>query len=169
MGKRLIRDYWQPNQRFGVVPVTEQTVYWAAAWVVSRPDRQSFTIQDLTMRFRDWPIQELLSHVEAHSLQTIFVHDIDPLPKWNQGKLLLLGDSAHAPLPTSGQGASQAIEDAWCLCQLLKESQSLDWIFHEFFSLRSQHTTRVQLLGRRLAQDLFPHAEDNDQIHSDSI
>jgi 2-polyprenyl-6-methoxyphenol hydroxylase-like FAD-dependent oxidoreductase len=38
----------------------------------------------------------------------------DPLPGWvsKQGRMMLVGDSAHPFLPTSGQGAGQAIEDA---------------------------------------------------------
>lgn len=37
----------------------------------------------------------------------------DPLPTWvsPQGRILLLGDSAHPFLPTSAQGATQALED----------------------------------------------------------
>jgi len=37
----------------------------------------------------------------------------DPLPTWvsPRGRILLLGDSAHPFLPTSAQGAAQAVED----------------------------------------------------------
>lgn len=38
----------------------------------------------------------------------------DPLPGWTSkhGRMILVGDSAHPFLPTSGQGAGQAVEDA---------------------------------------------------------
>lgn len=38
----------------------------------------------------------------------------DPLPGWvsKHGRVMLVGDSAHPFLPTSGQGAGQAVEDA---------------------------------------------------------
>ena len=38
----------------------------------------------------------------------------EPLPGWTskEGRMILLGDSAHPFLPTSGQGAGQAVEDA---------------------------------------------------------
>jgi salicylate hydroxylase len=39
----------------------------------------------------------------------------DPLEKWHNDRLILIGDAAHAMLPTQGQGASQAIEDAEAL------------------------------------------------------
>lgn len=39
----------------------------------------------------------------------------DPLKTWHRGRVILIGDAAHAMLPTQGQGASQAIEDAEAL------------------------------------------------------
>ncbi|GAA6034655.1 hypothetical protein JCM8097_001101 [Rhodosporidiobolus ruineniae] len=46
----------------------------------------------------------------------------DPLPTWisKSGKVVLLGDSAHPHLPTSAQGASQAVEDAATLAICLE-------------------------------------------------
>ncbi|KAF2251119.1 FAD/NAD(P)-binding domain-containing protein [Trematosphaeria pertusa] len=45
-----------------------------------------------------------------------------PLPTWvspNSHRIALLGDSCHAHLPTSAQGASQAVESAGCLAVCL--------------------------------------------------
>lgn len=46
----------------------------------------------------------------------------DPLPTWvsKSHKIALLGDSCHAHLPTSAQGASQATESAAVLAVCLK-------------------------------------------------
>src|SRR5690606_37234952 len=38
--------------------------------------------------------------------------DRDPVPTWQDGRVLLLGDAAHAMYPTGSNGASQAIIDA---------------------------------------------------------
>jgi salicylate hydroxylase len=43
------------------------------------------------------------------------LRDIEPLETWHRGRTILIGDAAHAMLPTQGQGASQAIEDAEAL------------------------------------------------------
>lgn len=40
------------------------------------------------------------------------LRDTEPLETWHRGRVILIGDAAHAMLPTQGQGASQAIEDA---------------------------------------------------------
>ncbi|PKS06333.1 hypothetical protein jhhlp_007081, partial [Lomentospora prolificans] len=46
----------------------------------------------------------------------------DPLPTWvsPRGRILLLGDSAHPFLPTSAQGAAQAVEDAATIAVCLR-------------------------------------------------
>lgn len=48
----------------------------------------------------------------------------DPLPTWvsNRGRTLLLGDSAHPFLPTSAQGATQAMEDGVTLAVCLRRA-----------------------------------------------
>ena len=46
--------------------------------------------------------------------------DRDPLPWWTQGRVTLLGDAAHPMYPVGSNGASQAILDARCLCDLLR-------------------------------------------------
>ena len=42
-------------------------------------------------------------------------HDLAHVPVWHRGPMIIIGDAAHAPAPTSGQGASMAIEDAIAL------------------------------------------------------
>ena len=41
-----------------------------------------------------------------------------PAP-WNRGRVVLIGDAAHACPPTIAQGAAQALEDAVVLAELL--------------------------------------------------
>lgn len=39
------------------------------------------------------------------------IHSIPHLPRWHNDRMIVVGDAAHAPSPSSGQGASLAIED----------------------------------------------------------
>jgi 2-polyprenyl-6-methoxyphenol hydroxylase-like FAD-dependent oxidoreductase len=54
----------------------------------------------------------------------------DPLPRWvsDKGRITLLGDSAHPFLPTSAQGATQAMEDGVTMAVCLKRVGSKDRI-----------------------------------------
>jgi 2-polyprenyl-6-methoxyphenol hydroxylase-like FAD-dependent oxidoreductase len=48
--------------------------------------------------------------------------DRDPLPHWSHGRVTLLGDAAHPMYPVGSNGASQAILDARCLADRLREA-----------------------------------------------
>jgi 2-polyprenyl-6-methoxyphenol hydroxylase-like FAD-dependent oxidoreductase len=48
--------------------------------------------------------------------------DFPPLPRWHRGRMVLVGDAAHAASPSSGQGASMAAEDAVTLGRALHET-----------------------------------------------
>ena len=47
---------------------------------------------------------------------------IDPAGHWARGRIALIGDAAHAMLPTAAQGGAQAIEDAFVLAKCLTEA-----------------------------------------------
>lgn len=44
----------------------------------------------------------------------------DPIPRWTQGRISLLGDAAHATLPFLAQGAVHSIEDGMVLSRCLE-------------------------------------------------
>ncbi len=77
------------------------------------------------------------------------LYDRDPLPRWSQGRATLLGDAAHAMLPSMSQGAAQAIEDGWVLAACLMQSvadPAAGLLRYE--ALRRERTARVQLQSR---------------------
>jgi 2-polyprenyl-6-methoxyphenol hydroxylase-like FAD-dependent oxidoreductase len=47
--------------------------------------------------------------------------DLPTVPVWHRGPIGLIGDAAHAISPTSGQGASLAIEDGVLLARFLRD------------------------------------------------
>ena len=48
-------------------------------------------------------------------------HDLPRVPTWHKGPMVIIGDAAHAPSPSSGQGASMATEDAVVLAKCLRD------------------------------------------------
>lgn len=172
-----IQEYRGDNERFGIVPVSHKQCYWAAAWCDegTHPEQMRERSKDteqwrheLHRRFEHWadPVRQVLSQYDSGSLKAIFVHDLNPLPLWHQDNLLLMGDAAHAPLPTSGQGACQALEDAWHLVRILAEegdtdadNRSLDECLSRFYQQRIGKVTLCQNIGRQVAQGIFKTAK----------
>ncbi|SEQ69519.1 2-polyprenyl-6-methoxyphenol hydroxylase [Amphritea atlantica] len=159
-----IHDYRGRGERFGIVPVAADVCYWAAAWSTSMDKERPLSgwYEEMHRRFLGWPdpLQCVLSSYDKASLRAIFVHDLDPLPYWHEDNLLMIGDAAHAPLPTSGQGACQALEDAWHLVRILAEEDELDSALPTFYQRRIDKASAAQAAGRQLAQGIFAaHSE----------
>ncbi len=159
-----IHDFRGPGERFGIVPVKGGACYWAGAWSaqIDRARPLSAWYDELHQRFQSWPdpVRAVLKCCDEASLNRIFVHDLDPLPYWHRGNVLIIGDAAHAPLPTSGQGACQALEDAWHLARLLAVPDELENALSDFYRQRIAKTSAAQAVGRQLAQSIFAgHAE----------
>jgi len=57
-------------------------------------------------------------------------------PPWYKGRVLLLGDSAHATTPHLGQGAAQAVEDAVVLGDLLARGESPPALMESYMARR---------------------------------
>lgn len=89
----------------------------AQSWVTEGdPQKMLETFKE----FPEWT-KDMLRLPEKIGLWQL--RDIDPLDTWVRGRVILIGDAAHAMLPTQGQGASQAIEDAEALGAYLNDPQ----------------------------------------------
>lgn len=73
------------------------------------------------------------------------------IPRWHQGRVVLIGDAAHATAPVWAQGASLAVEDALVLAELLG---SRDWeaVGGEWERLRRGRVTHVQTATDQLSR-----------------
>lgn len=89
--------------------------------------------------------------------------DLPPLQTWlsRSGKVVLIGDAAHAMVPFLAQGASMSIEDGACLAECLgrvKTSDEIPGLLRMFEKLRKPRCERVQL-GSRSNGELW-HLQD---------
>lgn len=176
--ERAVLDYWGVGERFGVVPITDNQAYWAAGYTerytsevpqstgtaeASKKPTSLASMAALSDKFETWPalIREVIQQSDPVSLRKIKVHDLNPIDTWHRGQVLLIGDAAHAPLPTSGQGACQALEDAWHLAECVRRAErldspeSLDTLFNDFTQRRKQKANGVIQTGRHIARSIF--------------
>ena len=126
----------------------------------------SRTIQYVSLMHILFSISEFESRKATEVTRWPFsVHD--PLPKWSQGKVLLIGDAAHPVsvppyhtsdfadiekmLPYGGQGSNQAIEDAGALGFLLNKVETGEDLGEKlalFDKVRRKRASRAQILGK---------------------
>jgi 2-polyprenyl-6-methoxyphenol hydroxylase-like FAD-dependent oxidoreductase len=55
---------------------------------------------------------------------------------WQRGRVVLIGDAAHASSPMMGQGGCLALEDAWVLAVVLREAESVEQALETFVNRR---------------------------------
>lgn len=78
------------------------------------------------------------------------IYDMPELPTWSAGRVLLMGDAAHAVAPHSGQGAALAIEDGVVLAACLAGGSDHVGAFARFEQLRRERTHKAIAMGRAL-------------------
>ncbi|MDH6123554.1 3-hydroxybenzoate 6-monooxygenase [Kitasatospora sp. GP82] len=82
--------------------------------------------------------------------------DRDPVEKWTDGKVVLVGDAAHPMLQYAAQGACQALEDAVWLGDLIgAEPEDFEQRFEKFNSERRERTAATQLTAREMGRQLY--------------
>ncbi len=117
------------RQRMVVYPISHPdrqtglaTINWIAEITVDNSEGwrnsgwfRSARVEDFIHHFADWTydwldVPDLLRRAEIVYENPMI--DRDPVPTWRDGRVVLLGDAAHAMYPTGSNGASQAIVDA---------------------------------------------------------
>jgi 2-polyprenyl-6-methoxyphenol hydroxylase-like FAD-dependent oxidoreductase len=92
----------------------------------------------------DVPGRDLLRGTADDDLLTFGGMEILPsVPNWYRGRMVLVGDSAHAPSSSSGQGASIAAESAIELARCLRDLPDLGSAFAAFERLRRGRVEKV--------------------------
>ena len=73
----------------------------------------------------------------------------EPLPRWSDGRVVLLGDACHPMTPYMAQGGATAIEDAAILARCLEEVQceDIETAFTRYEAHRKPRTSRIQAIS----------------------
>ncbi len=113
---------WGPEAEFGALGLSDHETYWYG-YIRQLPGTvfpdELAAARD---RFAGWApwIRELLAATPADRLIRNDVYHLPQgPPAYVTGRVVLIGDAAHACLPTVGQGAAMALEDAVCTGRLI--------------------------------------------------
>jgi FAD-dependent urate hydroxylase len=71
------------------------------------------------------------------------IQSVHGLRSWHSRRVVLVGDAAHAPTPTSGQGASLSIEDGLVLAKCLRDHAEPADAFARYEAARRPRVERI--------------------------
>ncbi len=97
----------------------------------------------------------VLQLIEATDRENIIcntITDLAPIPQWYTENLCLIGDAAHATTPNMGQGACQAIEDAYIIGKLLETHQNFNTVFEKFQNIRRKKVDYIVNTSRSIGK-----------------
>ncbi|ONH26566.1 FAD-dependent oxidoreductase [Pseudofrankia asymbiotica] len=96
---------------------------------------------------------DLISRTDPAQLVTVGgMEDIPTVPTWHRGRVALVGDAAHATSPSSGQGASLAIESAVQLARCLRDLPYPE-AFATYEAMRRDRVERIIKMAQRTNSD----------------
>jgi 2-polyprenyl-6-methoxyphenol hydroxylase-like FAD-dependent oxidoreductase len=98
------------------------------------------------------PVPELIAATDPERVIRTDMYDLPSLPSWHRGRVVLLGDAAHATTPNLGQGGAQAIEDAYVLAEQLAAHPRPEDAFAAYRRIREPRARLVVDTSRRLGR-----------------
>ncbi len=120
-------ETWGRGRRFGMLPIGNGRVFWYATLncPAGEQDRAGERKENLLRLFGGWrePIGRLIEATDEGAILRNDLFDRRPVRHWGRSRVTLLGDAAHPPTPNLGQGACQALEDAFVLAECLAEQR----------------------------------------------
>ncbi|GAA2790519.1 FAD-dependent monooxygenase [Kitasatospora paracochleata] len=127
------------------------------AWFSNLPHRATLTAAEAAAtsaeqwlaRLRDQhagdvPAEQVLALARPETLVNVgSMHIMPKVAHWHRDRMVLVGDAAHAPSPSSGQGASLAIESAVELARCLRDLPDAPSAFAAYEGLRRDRVERI--------------------------
>ncbi len=147
----------------GILPLGKNRIIWFVQYIKEQQEEVTFeaeSIRNFCYKATEHFPRDFRDAIRATDFNFVFQwHStrMNPLPKFHQGKVMLMGDAAHPVLPLTSQGANAALEDAIALKMLLTEQkadESIESVYEKFYDLRIERIKQYVSEGDELLQNL---------------
>lgn len=139
------RESWGKGARIGHGRINNQLIYWFGL-INSVQAPEMHEDDDLESLFNAFDpfLNEMIAKTDKSNLHIGEMTDLKLLKYWYKDRICLIGDAAHAMTPNMGQGAGQAIEDAFALANQLSDAKG-DYLvaFPEYQKYRKKKVDKI--------------------------
>ncbi|SFC38935.1 2-polyprenyl-6-methoxyphenol hydroxylase [Flexibacter flexilis DSM 6793] len=130
-----LNEAWGKGKRFGFVKISDKKVYWYALENAKNTELVQINLSENFKEFHA-DILKIIAATPKEKIIASDIIDLSPIDQWQRENVCLIGDAAHATTPNLGQGACQAVEDAYVLGKLLDSGIALENAFKEYENMR---------------------------------
>ena len=151
--------WWGPDRHMVVYYVTrnQDEIYFvtsqpeAVEWMTPESWSAKGNLRDLREAYAGFhpEVQAILRACpDVHKWALL---ERDPLPRWTEGRVALLGDACHPMTPYMAQGAASALEDAAVLSRCLAgiDTAGVSHALRRFEATRKPRTSEIQGSSRK--------------------
>jgi 2-polyprenyl-6-methoxyphenol hydroxylase-like FAD-dependent oxidoreductase len=106
--------------------------------------------EEMVEEARGWyePLAQAIEATPEDEIQTHEAWDLPPLERWYDGRVIMIGDAAHATTPLAAMGACMSIKDGDVLGRLLAEKDTVEEAF-EAMEEERKAATEATVAGAR--------------------
>ena len=149
-------EFWTSIGLFGCAPLGDGTSYFYAD-VTGAESATAVANGDIPRLIEIWrravpEVSALIDAIDPTVGLTITETGTVDCERFNDGRLVLIGDAAHAMAPTLGQGANSAFVDAAVLCRELAADGDVAAALARYDAVRRPAVRKVQRAADRLAR-----------------
>lgn len=162
--------WWGPDRHVVAYFVTSarDEIYFATALRQEKWESESWSalgdlgeLRDAFSQFHP-DIRTIINNCPKVFKLAIF--ERQPLPRWAEGRVALLGDAAHPMTPYMAQGAAMALEDAVVLARCLTEEElSVEEALKVYQNTRIERTSKAQLISHK--NTWLKYKEDSNWVY----
>lgn len=161
-GLEHFTEFLGRGKRIGLVPIGGGQLY---VWTTFNSPRASLawgleSVEALRRLFADFTDPRVRRvFAEVASVERVLCTDVEEVHQahWVEGRVVLLGDSAHALTPNMGQGAGMAMEDAVVLAEELaladRGARSLAAALQRYVARRRARVETIVRLSRVVGEE----------------
>lgn len=146
--RHVVRYEVNQGANVNFVAIAERDAWTEEGWNVPAK------VDELYSTFDGWhgDVQALFANTPSDRLYKWGLFDHNPLPRWTEGRVTLLGDAAHPMLPLLAQGAAMSMEDGVVLARSIAETDTVADALATYEAARRERTAWVQLRARFFAE-----------------